>query len=313
MSKRLMHVLVVLALVAVAALMPATVASASSSFLYKSTVALAKVGNLPSVGFEATAIDELGNQITLDHAGKVGLVVVTMSSWACESGTWHSGDCVTTPGHKFTWPITFSIYNAASGTPPVAGSLIARITKAFAIPYRPSANTTHCTGADAGKWWDAALQKCFSGKSANISFAFNGKSLPKNVVFGVSYNTTHYGYSPIGQGAACFATTQGCFYDSLNVGVTQDPTDVTAGSDPGPTGTLFVHSNQSSGYCDNGLAGLGLFREDSPTSGCWSVGAVAGTSPYYIPAVQLQSKDCNQDESESSGRGADCEVAESQS
>jgi hypothetical protein len=302
-----MHVLVVFALVLAAALAPATAASASSPYLYNSTVPLASVGNLPSEGFEAYALNELGNQITLDHAGNVGLVVVTMSSWACESGTWYAHNCVSTPGHKFTWPITFSIYHAAAGTPPVAGSLIARSTRSFAMPYRPSANNTHCTGANLGKWWDAALQKCFNGKASNITFDFAGVSLPKDVVYGITYNTTHYGYSPIGQGAACFSTIQGCFYDSLNIGLTQDPTDVSAGRNPGPTGTVFVNANIAYGYCDAGLAGFGKFRLDSPTSGCWSLG-VPGTSPYYIPAVQLRAGGCDQNESGSSGQDGDCQV-----
>ncbi len=306
MHKRRMHILVVFALVLAAALVPATAASASNPYLYKSTVPLASVGNLPSASFEATGTDELGNQITLDHAGNVGGVVVTMSSWACESGHWNTGNCETTPGARFTWPITFSIYNAATGTPPVAGSLIARSTKSFAMPYRPSANNTHCTGTNAGKWWDAALQKCFNGKATNIAFAFTGVSLPKNVVFGISYNTSDYGYSPIGRGTVCSSTPQGCFYDSLNVGLTQDPTNVSAGSDPGPTGTLFVHSSHDYSYCDNGAAGTGTFRLDSPTSGCWSVGT-PGTSPYYIPAVQLRERGCDQDESQSSDQDVDCE------
>ena len=286
MHKRLINVLVGFAMVA-AALAPATAASASSSFLYKSSVALGPVGNLPSNGEEASATNELGNQITLDHAGKVGKVVVTMSSWACESGAWFTHDCQTTPGLTFTWPVTFSLYNAATGAVPTAGSPIAKITKSFAIPYRPSADNTNCAGT--GKWFGGSPKQCLNGKAANITFDFAGLSLPKNVVFGISYNTTHYGYSPVGPLAPCYSTTQGCPYDSLNVGLTQDPTDVTAGSDPGPTGTLFVHSNLSSGYCDGGLAGLSTFREDSPTNGCWSVGA-SNTSPYYIPAISLQAK-----------------------
>ena len=306
MHKRLIYALGGFALVAVA-LMPATAASASNPFLYKSTVALGPVGNLPSNGEEATQINELGNQITLDHAGKVGNVVVTMSSWACESGTWHSGDCHTTPGHTFTHPITFSIYNQATGSnPKVAGSLITKITKSFAIPFRPSANNAHCTGANAGKWWGGTPARCLNGLAANITFAFPGVSLPTNIVYGVAYNTTHYGYTPIGPKPCSTTTSPGCPYDSLNVALTQDPTNVTAGSDPGPKGTIFVHSNFPGAYCD-GIPPVGLFREDSPTNGCWSVGA-SNTSPYYIPAVELQDKGCEQDESGPSGRPTDCQV-----
>ena len=133
-------------------------------------------------------------------------------------------------------------------------------------------------------------KQCLNGKAANITFAFGGVSLPANVVFGISYNTTHYGYSPIGESAPCFSTTQGCFYDSLNIALTQDPTNVTAGSDPGPTGTVFLYANELSAYCLGGPAVVGVFREDSPGHGCWSLGA-ENTRPYYIPAVLLRAND----------------------
>ncbi|HEY6567865.1 MAG TPA: hypothetical protein VI341_10155, partial [Actinomycetota bacterium] len=46
-------------------------------------------GNVPSVGFEATQTDAFGDQIRLAPGGKkLKKVVVAMSSWACEEGSW---------------------------------------------------------------------------------------------------------------------------------------------------------------------------------------------------------------------------------
>ena len=40
------------------------------------------------------------------------------------------------------------------------------------------------------------------------------------MIWTVAFNTTHDGYTPIGEGAACFGSSSGCAYDSLNVGAT---------------------------------------------------------------------------------------------
>ena len=267
---------------------PATTGSASTvsgAPLYNSVVAPSSVGNLPSVGAEAYAFSEFGNQVNLTdtHLGKATL---ELSSWGCQSGHWYSHDCSTTPGTTFSETITLNIYNAPAANSNVPGSLIASVTKPFNIPYRPSANFTHCSGSQAGEWWDKALASCFNGKAVDVVFSFGRVNLPStNVVFGVAYNTTHYGYSPIGESAACYTSSGGCGYDSLNIALSQDPTNVTAGSDPNP-GTVFQNSSVASEYCDGGAAGTGTFRLDSPGNACWSVNG-DGNPPYYIPALTL--------------------------
>lgn len=285
--KRPLYIAAGIAAIGIAAA-PATVASASGPALYNSAMAPASVGNLPSVGAEAYAFSEFGNQVTLSdtHLGKV---TVMMSTWGCQGGHWNTGDCATTPGSTFAETITFNIYN-----PPIdgvhPGSLIASVTKPFNIPYRPSANYTHCNAGNghAGLWWDKALASCFNGKAVNITFSFSHLNLPStNVVFGIAYNTTHYGYNPTGEGAACYGSSGGCGYDSLNIALSQDPTNVTAGSDPN-TGTVFQNSSIGSEYCDAGAAGTGSFRLDSPaTPSCWGAGNDPTLPPYYIPAVLL--------------------------
>ncbi len=290
MNRQLTRIAVAVSVLA-ALVVPATTAAASGPPLYNSTVSLGSVGNLPSVGGEAYSFAEFGNEVVLTstHLGKV---VVTMSSWGCQTGHWNTNDCGTTPGASFTEPITFNIYNGSGATYPKPGALIATRTATFAIPYRPSANFTHCSGSNAGRWWDKALKACLNGKALNVTFNF-GVTLPtKDVVFGITYNTTHYGYAPIGESAPCFTSSGGCGYDSLNIGLTQDNGtgvggNVTAGSDRYP-GTVFQNASYNGDYCDNGAAGINVFRLDSPSvPSCWGVNTPSA-APYYIPAVMFK-------------------------
>ena len=265
-------------------------APAASSVLYNSTVTLTRVGNLPSVGFEADSVAEFGNQITLTRAAKAGTVVVTLSSWGCQSGTWPGDNCVTAAGAKFTEPITLNIYHAptvTTGPTVVPGARILSVTKTFSIPYRPSANTTKCTGTSAGQWYDKALGSCFNGLATNITFNLTSLnlSLPKSLVFGIAYNTSDYGYAPYGDSTACHSTTEGCPYDSLNIALSQDPTNVSRGTDPNP-GTVFQYSSSAGEYCDNGAGGTSIFRLDSPGHPCWGV-STPDEAPWYIPAVEF--------------------------
>ena len=229
---------------------------------------------MPSEGAEAYAFNQFGDGITFAGTSRnLATVTVTLSSWGCQSGNWHSGNCVSSSGATFSIPITFNIYNAGS---PASGSLIATRTQTFSVPYRPSADNTNCTGPNAGKWYQAATATCFNGLANNITFDFSSLnvSLPNSVVYGIVYNTTSYGPSPIGTSAACFPTSAGCPYDSLNIALAPV---VTVGTKP-YFNTVYQNSPIAGEYCDNGLAGTGTFRLDSPTSACW-----AG----YIPAAQF--------------------------
>lgn len=284
---------------AIAAVVPATsvfaATGATSTTLYNSMVP--SPGNVPSQAFEATQTSQFGNEITMTRSAKIASVVVTMSSWGCQSGSWSNDTCSTTPGSKFTEPITLNLYqapsdpNANNGAP---GALILSVTKTFSIPYRPSANNTKCVGAESGEWFDGKLGTCFNGMATNITFNLSSLrlTLPKTLVFGIAYNTSDYGASPYGDATACHSTSEGCGYDSLNVGLAQDPDNLNVGTDP-HFGTAWLNTDSAPYYCDNGAAGTGAFRFDSPNSnpsscasgqGGWSVYG-GGTAPYYIPAV----------------------------
>jgi len=275
-------------------------------------------GNLPSVGFEATQGYEIGNGITFGGASRVlDNVVVQMSSWGCsQSGGWTgtfeydpsstplTDPCVTTPGATFTEPITLNIYGAPSlgesapqGTLINPGALIASDTQTFTLPYRPSADPNFATdclpdvtpsspiSSFNGTWYDPALSPttglpigCLNGLLANIQFNFGHVTLPDSVVYGISYNTSDYGFPADGYSPPCHATQQGCGYDSLNVALSNENPGPSVGSDPNP-GTIYWDSTYAGFYCD-GSFGVGVFRLDSPGTGnqCWSP---------YIPAVQF--------------------------
>lgn len=273
--------------------------------IYNSTVEPSP-GNLPSESFEATATAQFGNQITLGGTARVlDDAIVQMSSWGCESGSWTGtpSACVTTPGATFSEPITLNIYNVGPATangPSTVGSLIASDTQTFNIPYRPSADPTDCSTApdNGNQWYDTALATCFNGYLTNIEFSFGHVVLPNNVIYGIAYNTSDWGAAPYGEATACHSSSGGCGYDSLNVGVSQEPTAPSVGSDP-YQGTIYqdiVNAGYENDYCDGGAAGINVFRIDEPTGyptsngtndNCWSVNYPTTGSPWYIPAVEF--------------------------
>jgi len=262
--------LVPIALALTAGAMGPAVYAAGGHVIYDSTVSPLP-GNLPSVGAEAYSFTELGDEVTFaDNTRTLKQVTVTLSSWGCQSGNWNTADCSTRPGATFDLPITFNVYSP--GTNNTAGALIATATQSFDLPYRPSSDIATCGD---GRWSDGA-QGCFNGLAVNVTFDFNSQRvvLPDTVVYGIAYNTSHYGPNPIGNGAACYSSSGGCPYDSLNIGLAPS---VEVGSKPYPN-TIYQNAVYGSDYCDNGAAGVGTMRLDSATSACWS---------GYVPAVKF--------------------------
>lgn len=204
-------------------------AGKTTSTIYSSLLSSPLHGNMPSLGGEAYAFSEIGNDVTFASKNRsLTNVTVTMSSWGCQTGHWYSGDCFTAPGATFSVPITFSVYKSD-------GTTIA-VTQTFAIPFRPSANPTRCPAnpsyyaPNAVGWYDTATKSCYNGLATNITFAFGGQTVTNSATYGIAYNTTHYGYARIGEGAACFTSSGGCGYDSLNVALSTEA-DVSVGVD----------------------------------------------------------------------------------
>jgi Ca2+-binding RTX toxin-like protein len=194
-----------------------------------------------------------GNQ-TLDNAK------VLVSSWACENGTgWAETNvvpCTTTPGTTFSMPITLNLYD-----PNNEMSLIDTTTQTFNIPFRPSASE-NCDDTVNGHGWG---EDCVLGLAHVITFDETGVVVPDEIVYGVAWNTSDYGYDPIGDGAACAAVQYaGCDYDLLNLG-TDGNAPPFVGTDLSPNGA-FQYSVFPSAYCDGGEGGSSVFRFDN---GCW--------------------------------------------
>lgn len=266
-------------------------------------------GNLPSIGFESTAFNEFGNAVNFSAGSSHDLtkVVVTMSSWGCASGSWYLHTCTTPEDATFAQPITLNIYSpSADGVNP--GAKIASITNTFNIKYRPSASPL-CVGSDIGKWYDKESKKCFNGLAQNITFNVKSVKVAGSAIFGVAYNTTHYGYAPIGQSAACFSTSAGCGYDSLNVAITEDPTNVTVGTSVVP-GKLWLASNAGDQYADGGVAGVGTFRIDSPNvAPWWGVSDPYSSAPWYVPAIKIFANQSDKGELTSDDKASTKKVA----
>jgi hypothetical protein len=99
-------------------------------------------------------------------------------------------------------------------------TMLASSTQTFSVPYRPSASSK----CEDGKWYSPGLKQCFNGLADDVTFGFNGNvTLPESVVYAISYDSTHYGPNPIGEGASCFGTVAGCPYDSLNIALNDAP------------------------------------------------------------------------------------------
>ena len=86
-----------------------------------------------------------------------------------------------------------------------------------------------------------------------LSFA-DKVALPANVIWTVEYNTSHYGPAPIGQNTACYGTSGGCGYDSLNIGLNSFPGAPFSGTDVNED-QVFINGTFDSGW--TGLRPLG--------------------------------------------------------
>ncbi|MGA2433255.1 MAG: hypothetical protein ABSG09_07315 [Acidimicrobiales bacterium] len=257
--------------------------------------------SLVSQGYEATGTSQLGEQVTLASANQtLKNVVVTMESWTCQNwaavAASSSVECTTTPGTSFNEPITFNIYNVGSDGTSV-GSLITSDTQTFAIPYRPSATPATCPESsplENGGGYLASDNVCHHGVADNITFSSfpSGIQLPANVIYGIAYST---GTHPNGGNGAAGPS------DSLNVGLTTEPTQPTIGADPlTGTGSDYLDVSYANGgnntgggyqsnYCDNGAGGFNdVFRYDAGPCVAGSSGLNAGaTNSWYIPAVEF--------------------------
>lgn len=166
--------------------------------------------------------------------------------------------------------------------PPKPAGLIQSVTQTFKLPYRPAANPTKCPFQyDNWPWYSATYDQCYIGKSSRITFS--GLSIPVpagsgKVIITLTYNTTHYGPSPIGTAPSCYTSAVGCPYDSLNIGISsafQTPawpkpdTKFTYIGQYLDTNGIFVNWTYPGQSC-TGSAATGVLADDNaPNKVCW--------------------------------------------
>lgn len=184
-----------LVVVAVGAVAGTALAGVKSGVIYDSTNSNGGPTNLVSYGPTAYGFSTIGDQITFKNgtARSLNNVTVTMSSWACQQGSWNGQNCVTQSGATFSQPITLTIWNTDHAIQ------LATSTKTFDIPFRPSASPK----CPDGKWLTPA-KLCKNGLANDVTFNFSNVTLPDTVVYEISY--------PTGGPA-----------DSLNVAITDAP------------------------------------------------------------------------------------------
>jgi hypothetical protein len=162
------------AILAAGAFAAAAAGSANASEVIYTNIPSPMPGNFASVGNEAYSMTEIGGLVEVaGTARKNPTITVAMSSWACENGNWYEKTCVTTPGTRFEWPVTFSIYEVGPGN--TLGAKIAAGSKVFKMPYRPS-GSPRCTGEKAGEWY--GMGRCWHGKAFKIALPLKVAKLP---------------------------------------------------------------------------------------------------------------------------------------
>jgi hypothetical protein len=232
--------------------------------------------SLPALGFQSDSVSEFGGEVQFaGTARKSPSVAVEMESYACQTGS--VATCATTPGSSFEWPITISIYGVGSLSSPIA-----RITRTFKIPYRPT-ESAKCPNVG---WTKGYGKECDFAKGTKIRFKLPGASLPSTAVIAVAFNTDTHGSEPVGAEGP---------YDSLNVAVNANykcinenamtkaceneeyealPTAPTVGVDPLPN-EVFLNTTYSAIDCGGVLGSFG------PSGECWK---------YEQPAFEVAAK-----------------------
>lgn len=275
-------------LVAIGASAMAAGAASASEAIYNN-IPSPLPGNFASFGNEAYSMSEFGGLVELaGSARKNPKVTVVMSAWGCQTGGVFQDTCETPkPGKKFKWPITLNIYDVGPGN--TVGAKIGSVTKTFKLPYRPSENDVECVSKsyEKGTWFDAATNRCYHGMAFAITFKTVHVELRQKAIVTVSYNTSNHGPSPVGA-AACNSTSAGCYYDSLNVAITE-PSEATLSLGSQPTKSLYLNTTYGEMYCGSSTP-LGTFGPTAPIEG-----ACAASSPYETeeniqPAISVSAR-----------------------
>jgi len=182
-------------------------------------------GSYPSQGVECCGLVKQGAELDLvapiSSSTQLSSFTVVMEDWAKYADIAANNYPMTGISYNtntWTYPITLELWSTDATT------LLATKTQSFAIPWRPTSDTTKCTalthgdcgGGDFG-WYDKNSKQCFCGNAFDITFDLSGVSISgtstySSIVFAIAYNTATAGPVPNGVAGP---------YNSLNVAVPQ--------------------------------------------------------------------------------------------
>jgi hypothetical protein len=205
-------------------------------------------GNVASLGFEAVATRELGDEIVLEPGTprRAAFARVLMSSWALHSSfrTW--------PAAGYTHPITLNVYEDAAAA--LAHTPARSVTQTFTIPWRPVRDAS-CPG---DTWRSAVDGVCYNGLAFEVVFDLRSLNydLPSQFIYGVEYNTELFGYQPLGIPGP---------YNALNVGLSPVASP-SVGADA-DADVVYWNTTIAGWYTDEGALGSGTFRADTGWTG----------------------------------------------
>jgi hypothetical protein len=198
-------------------------AANASSVLY-SNVPNPLPWNVPSQAYEATSTSEFGGLISFAGPNySIDGATVVMSNWALKSLWDLNGDST-----GFNVPLTLNLYGVDAAN--TVGALLATNTADAFIPWRPEA-----TGCDGQDGYDPGDGGCYHGLLAPVSFKFDNVIVPQQIIFGLAFNTQHYGQDPTGVSGP---------YNSLNFALSTGAP--TVGSNPLP-GTVYWKTTYEGG------------------------------------------------------------------
>ena len=232
--------------------------------------------SLPALGFQSDSVSEFGGEVQFRGTARNSPTVSVERELRLPDR--QRGDMHDRPGLELRVARDAQrLQRRLLRAPPIA-----RITKTFKIPYRPSEKAS-CPNYG---WTKGYGKECAFAKGTKIKFKLPGANLPAQAVIAVAYNTDTHGSEPTGEDGP---------YDSLNVAVNATykcikenavtkvceneeyealPTAPTVGEDPLPE-QVFINTTYSVIDCGGTLGSFG------PSGDCWK---------YEQPAFEVSAK-----------------------
>lgn len=219
----------------------------------------------PSLGYQATQTNEAGDHIAFEPGTSRTLSSATFGlvSWAQYDAVLNDSS-LQYDADGWWQDVTLNLYGVASdgdGNPAVGG-LLYSFTESFYIPF----SSTGWIGDDTDEgMWSPITYDLTSYGDVNVG---------DEIIFGIAFNTSHYGEDPTGlQGP----------YNSLNLGLFDDY-GATIGTDV-EEDAIFWNTETAGWYTDGGAGGVGTFRRDTNWAPYTVAAEFDAVAPVPLPAA----------------------------